>query len=81
MAIPILGSSGSVGYTAYALATFLPPNESENADLVLDIKIENEWEATSDWNEDDVEAVTEGRGKERSRAWRGKCREEPMDLS
>ena len=50
-----------MGYTAYALATFLPLSESENAELALDIEFENEWEATSDWNEDDVEAVMEER--------------------
>ena len=48
-----------MGYTAYALATFLPRSESENAELTLDIESENVWEATSDWNEDDVEAVME----------------------
>jgi len=55
-------SAGSgPGYTAYALATFLPLSEGENAELALDIEFENEWEATSDWNEDDVEAVVEER--------------------
>ncbi|KAG9312340.1 hypothetical protein JVU11DRAFT_7656 [Chiua virens] len=53
--------SGSVGYTAYALASFLPLSEGENAELALDIEFENEWEATSDWNEDDIEAVMEER--------------------
>ena len=53
--------SGSVGYGAYALASFLPLSEGENAELALDIEFENEWEATSDWNEDDVEAVVEER--------------------
>ncbi|KAG6373838.1 CTD kinase subunit gamma CTK3-domain-containing protein [Boletus reticuloceps] len=56
------GSSlGTTGYTAYALASFLPLSESENAALALDIEFENEWDATSDWNEDDVEAVMEER--------------------
>ncbi|KAF8546340.1 hypothetical protein OG21DRAFT_1518210 [Imleria badia] len=53
--------SGSLGYTAYALASFLPLSEGENAELALDIEFENEWEATSDWNEDDVEAAVEER--------------------
>ena len=42
---------------AYSLATFLPL--SENADLGLNIVFENEWEATSDWNEGDLEVVME----------------------
>ncbi|KAI9570100.1 CTD kinase subunit gamma CTK3-domain-containing protein [Boletus coccyginus] len=54
-------SSGSIGYNAYALASFLPLSESENAELGLDIEFENEWEATSDWNEDDVEALMDER--------------------
>lgn len=29
--------------------------------MALDIEFENEWEATSDWNEDDVEAVMDER--------------------
>ena len=89
--------SGSVGYTAYALATFLPLSESENAELALDIEFENEWEATSDWNEDDVEAVMEerelcyphlrrqGEGQENVEnsveLAEGEGGEEPMDLS
>jgi CTD kinase subunit gamma len=28
-------------------------------ELAVDIEFENEWETTSDWNEDDDEAVTE----------------------
>ena len=51
--------SGSAAHSAYALATFLPLSEGENGELALDIEFENEWEATSDWNEDDVEAVME----------------------
>lgn len=53
--------SGSGTYGAYALTSFLPLSEGENAELALDIEFENEWEATSDWNEDDVEAVMEER--------------------
>ena len=37
---------------AYSLATFFLL--SENTKLGLDIVFENEWEATSDWNEGDV---------------------------
>jgi CTD kinase subunit gamma len=39
----------------------LPLSDTENAELALDIEFENEWEATSDWNEDDVEATAEER--------------------
>ncbi|KAH0828936.1 hypothetical protein J3R83DRAFT_2360 [Lanmaoa asiatica] len=46
---PVAGlGSGCAGYTAYMLATFLPLSEGENAELVLDIELENEGEATSD---------------------------------
>ena len=43
------------------LACFYPltePGEGQE-ELALDIEFENEWEATSDWNEDDEEAVGE----------------------
>ena len=56
-----LGSSRFVGYTAYALVTFLPLCESENAELALDIEFESEWGGTSDGNEEDVEGVVEGK--------------------
>ncbi|KAG0706060.1 CTD kinase subunit gamma CTK3-domain-containing protein [Suillus ampliporus] len=48
-------------YSTFALASFLPLSDAENAELALDIEFENEWEATSDWNEDDVEATAEER--------------------
>ncbi|KAI9573317.1 hypothetical protein HD554DRAFT_2277544 [Boletus coccyginus] len=43
----------------YRLCTFqlAPTERNENAELGLDIKFENEWKATSDPNEDDVEAL------------------------
>ncbi|RPD58067.1 hypothetical protein L226DRAFT_537354 [Lentinus tigrinus ALCF2SS1-7] len=43
------------------LASFLPLTDDGDgaAELTLDIEFENEWEATSDWNEDDEEAVAE----------------------
>ncbi|EIN06627.1 hypothetical protein PUNSTDRAFT_72264 [Punctularia strigosozonata HHB-11173 SS5] len=46
------------------LASFLPLDEHDegwrpNEELTLDIEFENEWETTSDWNEDDDEAVSE----------------------
>jgi CTD kinase subunit gamma len=47
--------------------------EDESA---LDIEFENEWETTSDWNEDDVEVVTE----ESELCFPGEG-EGPMDLS
>ncbi|KAF9524998.1 CTD kinase subunit gamma CTK3-domain-containing protein [Crepidotus variabilis] len=43
------------------LACFYPltePGEGQE-ELALDIEFENEWETTSDWNEDDVEAIGE----------------------
>jgi len=43
------------------LACFYPltePGEGQE-ELALDIEFENEWETTSDWNEDDEEAIGE----------------------
>jgi CTD kinase subunit gamma len=47
--------------STFVLASFLPLSDAENPDLALDIEFENEWEATSDWNEDDVEVIAEER--------------------
>jgi CTD kinase subunit gamma len=47
--------------STFVLASFLPLSDAENAELALDIEFENEWEATSDWNEDDVEVIAEER--------------------
>ena len=46
------------------LASFLPLTDDADGpgELTLDIEFENEWEATSDWNEDDDEAVAEENG-------------------
>lgn len=47
------------------LACFAPDPESHPSqtaageELALDIEFDNEWETTSDWNEDDEEAVAE----------------------
>jgi len=43
------------------LASFYPLTEPGNGqeELALDIEFENEWETTSDWNEDDDEAIGE----------------------
>ncbi|KAG6810658.1 hypothetical protein H0H92_010870 [Tricholoma furcatifolium] len=43
------------------LASFMPlTNTGDGAqELTIDIEFENEWETTSDWNEDDVDAATE----------------------
>jgi CTD kinase subunit gamma len=83
--------SSSAAYTPYGLASFHPLSDTENTELALDIEFENEWEATSDWNEDDVEAVVEERElcypHLRKRADGGmelaedEGGEEPMDLS
>jgi CTD kinase subunit gamma len=37
----------------------LPLSDAENSELALDIEFENKLEATSDWNEDDVEVIAE----------------------
>ncbi|KAH7929564.1 hypothetical protein BV22DRAFT_1029421 [Leucogyrophana mollusca] len=69
-----------------SLATFLPLTDAE--ELTLDIEFENEWDATSDWNEDDVEAALEEcelaegrRRKEPEILDDDEGGEEPMDLS
>lgn len=43
------------------LASFLPLTDAPEGreELPIDIEFENEWETTSDWNEDDEEAVAE----------------------
>ncbi|GJE97348.1 CTD kinase subunit gamma [Phanerochaete sordida] len=43
------------------LASFLPLTDDGDGEgeLTLDIEFENDWEATSDWNEDDDEAAQE----------------------
>ncbi|KAH8110476.1 CTD kinase subunit gamma CTK3-domain-containing protein [Phellopilus nigrolimitatus] len=43
------------------LAVFMPETGEKDgaAELTLDIEFDNEWETTSDWNEDDDEAVAE----------------------
>ena len=33
--------------------------QAEEREVPLDVEFENEWETTSEWNEDDVEAVME----------------------
>jgi len=41
------------------LACFYPLDSTPPDELALDIEFANEWENTSDWNPDDVEAITE----------------------
>lgn len=43
------------------LASFLPLTDDGDGDqeLTLDIEFDNDWETTSDWNEDDDEAAVE----------------------
>ena len=43
------------------LASFLPLTDDADGagELTLDIEFDNEWETTSDWNEDDDEAIAE----------------------
>jgi len=46
---------------ATQLAAFLPLTDDGDGEeeLTLDIEFENDWETTSDWNEDDDDAVIE----------------------
>lgn len=43
------------------MVSFLPLDSDGEGDgeLAIDVEFENDWETTSDWNEDDVDAVTE----------------------
>ncbi|KAF8883246.1 CTD kinase subunit gamma CTK3-domain-containing protein [Infundibulicybe gibba] len=41
------------------LSSFMPLSDDMDDQLALDIEFDNEWEATSDWNEDDDELVLE----------------------
>lgn len=43
------------------LASSMPLTDDTDGidELTIDIEFENEWETTSDWNEDDDEAVAE----------------------
>jgi len=62
------------------LASFLPLTDDGDGEgeLTIDIEFDNEWETTSDWNEDDDEAATE----ENELCFPGDNEEEkPMDLS
>lgn len=46
----------------HQVASLIPLPENEEGDsneLAIDIEFDNEWETTSDWNEDDDEAVAE----------------------
>ena len=50
-----------VSFQPPQLACFYPLTEpgGRQEELALDIEFENEWETTSDWNEDDEEAIKE----------------------
>lgn len=54
-----------ISFTPLALASFLPLDEPEatgsdkTGPLPIDVEFENDWETTSDWNEDDDEAAME----------------------
>ncbi|KAI0045528.1 hypothetical protein FA95DRAFT_1596784 [Auriscalpium vulgare] len=65
------------GYTLPPLASFLPfTGDRDGAEeLTIDIEFENEWETTSDWNEDDDDAV----GEENDLCYPGEG-ETPMDM-
>ncbi|EPQ55362.1 hypothetical protein GLOTRDRAFT_61326 [Gloeophyllum trabeum ATCC 11539] len=62
------------------LASFLPLTDDADGEgeLTIDIEFDNEWETTSDWNEDDDEAAAE----ENELCFPGEGGgEKPMDLS
>lgn len=61
------------------LASFLPLTDDGDGDgeLTLDIEFENDWETTSDWNEDDDEAAAE----ENELCFPSNDGEQAMDLS
>ena len=65
------------------LASFLPLTDDGDGagELTLDIEFENEWEATSDWNEDDEEAVAEENELCFSGTGGGDDGDDAMDLS
>jgi len=65
---------------AAPLASFMPlPDDTDGAEeLTIDIEFENEWETTSNWNEDDDEAVAEENDLCYPSGMRG---EAPMDTS
>lgn len=48
-------------YLPPQLASFMPLTDDGDGEeeLAIDIEFENEWETTSDWNEDDDDAVRE----------------------
>lgn len=62
----------------HQLASFMPLTDDGDGEdeLTMDIEFENEWETTSDWNEDDDDAV----GEENELCFPGEG-EAPMDLS
>ena len=61
------------------LASFLPLTDDGDGEqeLTLDIEFDNDWETTSDWNEDDDDAAAE----ENTLCFLPHDGEEPMDLS
>ncbi|KAJ3539478.1 hypothetical protein NMY22_g4722 [Coprinellus aureogranulatus] len=76
---PISYSAPSFNLNSVPLASFLPLTDGGGlgeGEAAVDIEFENEWETTSDWNEDDVEVVTE-----ESELCFPREGEGPMDLS
>lgn len=86
---PISYASSSFNPNHMPLASFLPltTNKAQaqetsvgpgvEEELPVDIEFENEWETTSDWNEDDEEVIAE----ERELCFPREGGEEPMDMS
>ena len=58
---PISHNLYAAGAAMPPLASFLPLTDDADGagELTLDIEFDNEWETTSDWNEDDDEAIAE----------------------
>ena len=58
---PISHNLYAAGAAMPPLASFLPLTDDADGagELTLDIEYDNEWETTSDWNEDDDEAIAE----------------------
>ena len=58
---PISHNLYAAGAAMPPLASFLPLTDDADGagELTLDIEFDNEWETTSDWNEDDDEAAQE----------------------
>ncbi|KAI0764289.1 CTD kinase subunit gamma CTK3-domain-containing protein [Trametes elegans] len=83
---PVVGQAAAAAMPP--LASFLPLTDEQDGvgELALDIEFDNEWETTSDWNEDDDEAIGEENvlcflGEDGEDSGERPADEQPMDLS